>query len=64
MCPGEETSSAGESSCFIGILGGLLYRFGGIMWTVMYSVTGLVNRAVSPMPFPRTHGISAREIFS
>jgi hypothetical protein len=61
MHPGIVASSAGESSFSIGILGRLLYRFRGVMLTVMYSVTGCVDRAASPTSFSRTQGISARE---
>ena len=64
MRPGIVTSLAGESSSSVGILGGLLYRFEGVMLTVMHSVTGWVDRAAPPTPFPRTQGISAREMFS
>ena len=48
----------------VGILGGLLYRVEGVMLTLMYSVTGRVERAVSPASFSRTQGISTREMFS
>jgi hypothetical protein len=64
MRPDIGASSAGESSPSVGILGGLLYRFGGVMLTVMYSVTGCVDRAASPTSFLRTQGISAHEIFN
>ena len=64
MSPGIVASSAGGSSSSVGILGGLLYRFEGVMLTVMYSVTGWVDRAAVPTPFPRTQGISARKMFS
>ena len=63
MCPGIVASSAGESSYFVGILRGLLYRFEGVTLIVMYSVTGWVDRAAPPTPFPRTQGISTREMF-
>ena len=64
MRPGIEGSSTRESSSLAGILCELLYRFGGVMLTVMYSVTGWVDRAVSPTSFSRTQGISAREMFN
>jgi hypothetical protein len=64
MRPGIVASSAGESTSSVGILGGLLYGFEGVILTVMYSVTGWVDRAVPPTPFPRTQGISAREMLS
>ena len=35
MRPGVGVSSAGELSSAVGILGGLLYRVGGVMSTVM-----------------------------
>jgi hypothetical protein len=62
MRPGMVDSSAGESSYLVGILGGLLYRLEDIMLIVMYSVTGWVDRAAPPTPFPRTQGISVREM--
>jgi hypothetical protein len=63
MRSGIVASSAGELSYLVGILGGLLYRSRGVMLIVMYSVTGWVNRAAPTTPFPRTQGISAREMF-
>jgi hypothetical protein len=65
MRPDIGASSAGESesSPSVGI-GGLLCRFGGVTLTVMYSVTGCVDRAASPTSFLRTQGISAREMFN
>ena len=42
----------------------LLYRFGVVILTVMYSVTGWVDRAAFSMPFPRIHGISVHEMFA
>ena len=63
MRPGMGVFSAGELSSAVGIvLGGLSYRFGGVMSTFMCSVTGCVGRAAPPAPFPRTHWISAREV--
>ena len=63
MRPGIVASSAEESSFFVGILGRLLYRLEDVMLIVMYSVTGWVDRAAPPTPFPRTQGISTREMF-
>jgi hypothetical protein len=63
MRPSIVASSAGESSYLVGILGGLLYRFEDVMLIVMNSVTGWVDRAAPPPPFPRTQGISVREMF-
>jgi hypothetical protein len=48
----------------VGILGGLLYRFGDVMLTVRYRVTGCVDRAACPTSFSRTQGISVREMFN
>jgi hypothetical protein len=62
MRPGIVAFSAGEWSSLVGILGGLLYRFGGVILTVMYNVTGWVDRVVPPTPLSRTQGISAREM--
>ena len=64
MGPGIGAFSAGELSSAVGILGGLLYGFGGVMLIVMYSVTGRVDRAAFPASFSRTHGISAREMLN
>ncbi len=66
MRPGIVAPSAGESSSSVGILGGQLYRFGGVMLklTVMYRITDCVDRAVFPTSFLRTQGISAGEMFS
>jgi hypothetical protein len=64
MRPGIVASSAGELSFSIGMLGGPLYWFGGLMLTVMYSVTGCADRAASPPSFSRTQAISAREMFN
>jgi hypothetical protein len=63
MRPGIVASSTGESSYSVGILGGMLYRFEGVTLIVMYSVTGWFDRAAPPTPFPRTQGISTREMF-
>ena len=54
----EESSSSG------GILGGLLYRFGGVMLTIMYSVTGWAEGGAPSAPFSRTQGKSTREMFN
>ena len=62
MRPGIVASSAGESSSSVGIVGGLLYGFGGVMFTVMHSVTGCVDRAASSTSFSRKQRISAREM--
>jgi hypothetical protein len=40
-----------------------LCRFEDVMLIVMNSVTGWVDRAAPPPPFPRTQGISVREMF-
>jgi hypothetical protein len=63
MRSGIVASSAVELSSWVGMLGVLLYRFRGVMLTVMYSVTGCVDRAASPTSFSRTQGISVREMF-
>jgi hypothetical protein len=62
MRPGIVASSAGESSPSVGILGGLLHGFGGVILTDMYSVTGCVDRADSRTSFSRAQGISTREM--
>ncbi len=59
---GIVASSAEELSPSVGIHGGLLHRFGGVMLTVMYRVTGCIDRPASPTSFSRTQGISACEI--
>jgi hypothetical protein len=64
MRPGIVASSAGELSSSVGIHGGLLHRFGGVMLSVMYKVASGVHRAASPLSFSRIEGISAREMFS
>ena len=64
MCPGIVASSAGELLSSVGILGGLLSRFGGVMLIVKYSVTGWVDGAACPPSLLRTQGISARETFN
>jgi hypothetical protein len=64
MRPGIVASSEGESSSSVCIHGGLLHKFGGVMLTVMYRVTGCVDRVASSTSFLRTQGISAREMFS
>ena len=63
MCPGIIASLAGEPTSSIGILGALLYRFGGVILTAICSVTGCVDRASPSAPFPMTQWISAREMF-
>jgi hypothetical protein len=63
MSPGIVVSSAGKLTSSVGILGRLLYRFGVVIFTDMYSVTGWVDSAAPPMLFPRIHGMSAREMF-
>jgi hypothetical protein len=60
MGPGIVASSAGESLLLVGILGGMLYRSGGVILTVRYSVTGCVDGAASPRSFSKTQGISTR----
>ena len=57
------TSSAGGPSPAAGKLGRVLYRVGGVLvkLIVMWSVTVCINFAVSPTPFSRTQGISARD---
>jgi hypothetical protein len=62
MRSGIVASSAGESSSSVGIVGRLLSGFGIVMLTVMYSVTGCVDRAAFPPSFSRTQGISARDV--
>lgn len=64
MHPGTVAFLVGEPSCPVGILGELLYRFGGVMLTVMYSVIGSVERAAAPPSFSRTQGISASGMFN
>ena len=64
MRPGIVASSADELSSLVGILGRFLYRSGVVIFIVMYSVTGWVDRAAPPMLFPRIHGISAHEMFA
>ena len=63
MRPGIVASSAGGSSSTVGILEGMLCKFGGVTLTVMYSVTGC-DRAAPPTPFLRTQEISAHETFN
>jgi hypothetical protein len=64
MRPSIVASSVGESSSSVGIHGGLLHRFGGVMLSVMYKVASGVHRVASPLSFSRIEGISAREMFS
>ena len=63
MRPGMVVSSAGILTSSVGILETLLYRFGVVIFTDMYSVTGWVDSAAPPMLFPRIHGMSAHETF-
>ena len=42
----------------------LLYRFGGVMLIVIYSVTGCVDRPASSPSISRTQGKSARELLN
>ena len=64
MRPGVVASSARNSTSLVGILGGLSNRFGGVVLTVMYNVTGCVDRAASSTSFSRIQGISACEMFN
>jgi hypothetical protein len=66
MRPGMVASSEGEWSSLVGIVGGLLYGFGGVILTVRCSVTGCVDRAraASPTSLSRIQGISTREMFN
>ena len=63
MRPGIVVSSAGRLTSSVGILGRLLYRFGVVILTVMYIVTGWADSAAPSMLFPRIHGMSAHEMF-
>jgi hypothetical protein len=65
MCPGMGASSVGETSSSVDILVGPLYRFEGVMLTLMQRVTGWVDRAASPTTFSRTtRDICTRDVQS
>jgi len=53
MRPSIVASSAGVPSSSVGILGGLLYRFGGVMLTVMCS-----DRLRRPRSYPNVIEVS------